>query len=126
MGLVCGCQLVTGALDAEAMKRSVENLAYDAVVVYSAQVPGTRDGAPVETMVFNADEEKALFQMFAIAEDSSQRWDANVSVAQRLGELIPGDTSLCIAVACIDWEDAFECSHTIARKIAEAVPVWGA
>ena len=116
---------MTGALDAEAMKRSVENLAYDAVVVYSAQVPGTRDGAPVETILFTADEENALFQMFAIAEESAIQWDANVALAQRLGELIPGDTSLCVAVACVDWEDAFECSHSIAAKIAERVPVWG-
>jgi len=116
---------MTGALDAEAMKRSVENLAYDAVVVYSAQVPGTREGAPVDTLIFNAEEERALFQMFAIAEDAAQKWDANVALAQRLGELIPGDTSLCIAVACVDWEDAFECCRSIAGSIAERVPVWG-
>src|SRR5437016_4689667 len=100
MGLVCGCQLMGGPLDAEAMRRSVENLSYAAVVVYCAEIAGTRQGQPVDTLVITADEERALFQMFAITEEAAKRWDANVAVAHRLGEVMPGDTSLVIAAAC--------------------------
>ncbi|MFI5384638.1 MAG: molybdenum cofactor biosynthesis protein MoaE [Fimbriimonadales bacterium] len=123
MGLVCGCQLMTGALDPEAMRRSVENLSYGAVASYCAEVPGTRQGAPVDTLIFFADEEQALFQMFAIAEEASKRWDANVALAQRLGELMPGDSSLVIVVACTDRGDAFDCCRYVADQFAARVPV---
>lgn len=123
MGLVCGCQLMTGPLDSEAMRRSVENLAYGAITSYVAAVPGTKQGHPVETMTFTADEERALFQMFAIAEEAANRWDANVSVAQRLGELIPGDTSLVIMIAAADREAALDCCRFVSDRIAEA-PIW--
>jgi molybdopterin synthase catalytic subunit len=123
MGLVCGCQLMTGALDPEAMRRSVENLSYSAVVVYCAEVPGTRLGESIETLMFSADEERALFQMFAITEEAANRWDANVAIAQRLGELMPGDSSLVIVAACSDQSAAFDCCRFIAENVAERVPV---
>jgi molybdopterin synthase catalytic subunit len=114
---------MTGALDPEAMRRSVENLTYSAVVVYCAELPGTRSGQPVDTLIFTADEERALFQMFAIAEEAANRWDANVAIAQRLGELMPGDSSLVIVAACSEQARAFECCRFIAANVAETVPV---
>jgi molybdopterin synthase catalytic subunit len=123
MGLVCGCQLMTGPLDTEALRRSVENLSYGAVVTYCSEVPGTRQGAPVDTLTFTADEEQALLQMFAIAEQASKRWDANVAIAQRLGDLMPGEASLVVATACSDRQDAFDCCRFVCDGFAERVPV---
>jgi molybdopterin synthase catalytic subunit len=115
---------MTGPLDAEGMRRSVENLAYGSVASYLAEVPGTKQGQPVEMMRFIADEERALFQMFAIAEEAANRWDANVSVAQRLGDLIPGDTSLIIMVAGADRESALDCCRFVSDRLSNQVPIW--
>lgn len=124
MGLVCGCQLMTGPLDAEAMRRAVEDLRFGWVVSCFSEVPGNRMGEPVDTLIFTADEETALFQMFAIAEEAAQRWDANVSLAQRLGELMPGDASLVVVAACSEQAAAFDCCRYVADMVAKRVPVW--
>lgn len=109
---------MTGPLDPEAMRRSVENLTFGAVVSSSASVTG------VESVRFLADEERALFQMFAMAEEAARKWDANVSIAQRLGELMPGDTALVIVVACGDRNAAHECCRFLSDRMAGDVPVW--
>ncbi len=115
---------MTGPLDPEAMRRSVEDLRYGWVVCCCSEVPGMRLGEHVETLIFNADEEKALFQMFGIAEEAANRWNANVALAQRLGELMPGDTSLVIVTACSEQAAAFECCRFIAEAFEIRVPVW--
>lgn len=124
MGLVCGCQLITAAPDPDAMRRSVENLAYSEVVSYFSEAPGTRHGQPVDKLVYTADEEKALFQMFAIAEEAAKRWDANVSVTHRLGELIPGDVALAVVAAASTRSAAFDCCKFVSDGVAERAPIW--
>ena len=114
---------MSGPLDAEAMRRSVENLSYSGVVCYCAEIPGSRQGEQIDTLILSVDEERALFQMFSIAEEASTRWDANVSVAQRLGELMPGDSLLVIVAACAERDQAFDCCRFVADQMAERVPV---
>ncbi|HVT14184.1 MAG TPA: molybdenum cofactor biosynthesis protein MoaE [Fimbriimonadaceae bacterium] len=118
MGLVCGCQLMTGPLDPEAIRRSVENLGYGSVVTLCAQVSGSQAG---HTVAYSTDEATALQEMFAAAEEAVKRWDANVSLAQRLGDLIPGDISRVVVAACAEQAAAFNCCRFIADRIAERV-----
>lgn len=113
MGKVCGCQIMGGPLDVEAMRRSVEDLAHGEVVTYFHEVVGG-----IKT--YQADEERALFAMFAVAEEVAGRWDANITIAQRLGELMPGEVTLVIAVAGDSRERAFAGCRFAAERLGES------
>lgn len=117
MGLVCGCQLMPGPLDPEAIRRSVEDLNLPAVVVYCAEAAGSG------RQTISTDEERALFQMFAIAEESANRWKAHVALAQRLGEVMSGDVTLVVAAACDSVDRAFACGRFMAEQVGQRVPV---
>jgi molybdopterin synthase catalytic subunit len=111
-------------LDPEAMRKSVEHPDLGGVVVFCGEVRSQTGGSPTYGLVYEAYEEMALVQLRRIASEASVRWSAAISVAHRLGSLLPGDIAVVTVAACAHRAEAFECCRWLIDRIKEDVPIW--
>ena len=88
--------MVTAPIDLDGMRRSVENLSYASVLSYTDNATHNSDGEPLQVAL---DQQKTLMSMFAVAEESTTRFDTNANLALRVGELIPGEVVFGLVVA---------------------------
>lgn len=111
-------------LDPEAMRKSVEHSDLGGVVVFCGEVRSHTGGTPTYGLAYEAYEEMALLQLRRIAAEASVRWSAAVSVAHRLGNLLPGDIAVVTVAACEHRAEAFECCRWLIDRIKDDVPIW--
>lgn len=113
MAQVCGCQLVSSAIDVEAMRRTVEDLSFPTTVTV---VENALDGGH-----FDLDEEQALMRMFLIAQEAVDRFSANVNLTLRLGDMIAGDTHYAVIAAAASQDNAIRCTEFLLAGLRSIV-----
>lgn len=116
--------LVDEPIDVLELTRSVKDTRYGGVVGFSGDVRSETGTVATSKLVYEAHTKMALDQMSRIAEQAAKRWDANISVAHRIGELFPGDIAVFCIAACAHRADAFECCRFLIDSIKQDVPIW--
>ncbi len=111
-------------LDADEIRRGIEDPALGGVVVFAGEVRSVTDGRETARLVYTAYEEMALKRMEAIAGEAVRRWGGRVAMSHRLGELLPGDVSVVTAAACPHRAEAFECCRFLIDRLKQEVPIW--
>ena len=65
---------------------------------------------------------KKLEELESIARD---RWEViEINIAHRLGNLLPGEASVAIAVSSPHRVTAFECGQWLIDTLKQDVPIW--
>jgi len=124
VGEVKSVLLVESPLDVQAIVESVKDVRCGGVVTFTGEVRSVTGGVDTSKLVYEAHETMALKQMAGIANEAAAKWDANVAIAHRIGELAPGEVAVVCVAACAHRSAAFECCRFLIDRIKEDVPIW--
>jgi molybdopterin synthase catalytic subunit len=124
MGEVKNVLLLDEPLNVSELQESVKDVRYGGIVSFVGEVRAVTGDKDTSKLIYEAHSTMAHKQMSRIAEQAATDWDANVSVAHRLGELLPGDIAVVCVVACAHRAEAFDCCRFLIDRIKEEVPIW--
>jgi molybdopterin synthase catalytic subunit len=124
MGEVKNVWLLDEPLDISTLADSVKDVRYGGVVTFSGEVRSITGELDTSMLIYEAHQAMALEQMRRIAEQAATQWDANVSIAHRIGELLPGEIAVFCVAACAHRAAAFDCCRFLIDRIKEDVPIW--
>ena len=113
-------------LDPEVLRQKVEDETKGGVVVFCGEVRSVTGSETTEKLVYEAYADMANGQMTKVAAEAAHRWNANVAVAHRLGELKPKEIAVVCVAACAHRAEAFECCRFLIDEIKKDVPIWKA
>ncbi len=77
-----------------------------------------------ERMRYTAYEEMALLEMDKLAQFVEDKFDANVAIIHRLGDLEISDIAVFIGVATKHRAESYEGSRYIIEQLKKSVPIW--
>jgi molybdopterin synthase catalytic subunit len=111
-------------LDPEDLRKRVEDETRGGVVVFCGEVRSVTGDKHTAYLTYEAYPEMALKQMEAIAQEAETKWGAQIAVAHRLGEVLPGEIAVVCVAACGHRAEAFDCCRFLIDRIKEDVPIW--
>jgi len=124
VGEVKNVWLVYSRIDVASLVESVKDVRLGGVVTFTGEVRAITGDMDTSKLVYEAHESMAMRQMTKIAQDAAEKWDANVAIAHRLGELAPGEVAVVCVAACAHRAAAFECCRFLIDHVKEDVPIW--
>lgn len=116
--------LTRSPIDVDSVRRAVEGPGLGGIALFSGVVRGVTDFEITEKLVYEAYETMAIEQMKRLAEEAAAKWEANVALVHRLGELFPGETAVVTAAACAHRAEAFECCRFLIDSLKADVAIW--
>lgn len=119
-------QIVDHVIDADEVKRRVEDPGNGAICVFYGVVRDhALSGRATQYLDYEAYADMAIAKMAEIADEMRRRWGVeHVAMTHRVGRLAIGEPSVVIAVGTPHRKLAFEaCEYAIDRLKSE-VPVW--
>ena len=111
-------------LNVSTLVDSVKDVRYGGVVTFTGEVRAVTGETETSKLIYEAHDSMALKQMRNIAEVASSKWNANVAVAHRIGELQPGEVAVVCVAACAHRAEAFDCCRFLIDQIKADVPIW--
>jgi len=111
-------------IDVVGIVELVKDDRFGGVVTFTGEVRAVTGDMDTSKLIYEAHSSMAVAQMKKIAEAAASRWDANVAVAHRIGELLPGDVAVVCVAACAHRAEAFDCCRFLIDRIKEDVPIW--
>jgi len=111
-------------IDVHIIQESVRDTRHGGVVTFVGEVRAITGDRLTDRLFYEAHETMAMTQMQKIAEQESDRFEANVAIVHRLGELHPGDVAVVCVAACGHRNAAFECCKNLIDRIKQDVPIW--
>ena len=114
-----------GELDAAAITRTVERADAGAVVTFSGTVRDNARGRTVLWLDYEAYPEAAVKMLARIGDELRAEWPVlGVAIEHRVGQLVPGETSVVIAVSAAHRDAAFAAAAHAIERIKQIVPIW--
>ena len=96
-----------------------------AVTLFLGTVRNRNEGRSVIRLEYHAYPEMALKQMQRVALDTTERFNVSaIGIAHRVGELVPGEVSVAIAVATPHRAQAFDACRFAIDTLKTRVPIW--
>lgn len=118
-------RLVHEPIDTDEVQHDIKAGADGAVCVFDGIVRNNTRGRSTLHLDYEAYEEMALKQMFALREEALGRFAVReVAIVHRLGRLTVGETSVLIAVASVHRGAAFEACRWLIDTLKKTVPIW--
>jgi molybdopterin synthase catalytic subunit len=117
--------VVEGPIDAEAVRRAVEDPANGAVVLFFGNVRDRTRGRRVTHLVYEAYVPMAVAQMRAIAAEVRERHSVGaVACVHRTGRLGIGETAMVLAVSSPHRAAALRAVEDYVARLKQDVPIW--
>ena len=117
--------VVPETIDLARSRRSVDDPACGAVLVFEGVGRASFEGRPVVRLSYEAWPEVAEAEMRTIALEISERWPgARVSMVHRTGDVDIGEPSVVIVVATPHRAACYEASRHAIDALKARVPVW--
>ena len=117
-------RIVRQALDPAGLVARVSRPANGAVLLFVGIVRDVNDGRGVTGIEYSAYEAMAVTELAAIAAEGAGRFQADVAVEHRLGELALEEASVAIAVGHPHRGEAYEASRWVIEELKRRVPIW--
>ena len=118
-------RITNDAIDNNAVLESVQHNRAGAVVLFlgtTRSITGTRE---TDSLDYECFESMALKQLEQLEATARERWDIiEIAIVHRLGQLLPGEASVAIAVSSPHRATAFECGQWLIDTLKEEVPIW--
>ena len=124
VGEVKNVWLSTEPIDVSTLVDSVKDVRYGGVVTFTGEVRAVTGEMDTSKLIYEAHESMALKQMRLIAEEAAEKWNANVAIAHRIGELEPGAIAVVCVAACAHRAEAFDCCRFLIDRTKDDVPIW--
>ncbi len=117
--------LVEAPIDAAAVLATVSGPERGAVVLFLGTVRGSTRGRAVTGLTYSAYRSMAAARLAAIVADLEREHPGlEAAITHRLGDLVPGEASVAIAVAAPHRAAAYEASRTALERLKAEVPIW--
>jgi len=120
--------LVSTPIDAGGVRRHVESGGRaGGVVVFEGVVRAEEHPAhgALIRLEYEAHKEMAVKRLEALICDARRRWPIErVAVVHRLGPVECGETSVVVAVACVQRGEAFSACRWLIDELKKDVPIW--
>ncbi len=118
-------ELTREPIDPARVLAAVRGPARGAVLLFLGDVRATNEGRRVLFLDYEAYEPMARRALESLAADIEARWPgARCAIAHRLGRLLPGETSVAIAVSAPRRADAYAASREAIETLKREVPIW--
>lgn len=117
--------LVDEPIDVAAVSARVGDASHGAVVVFVGAVRDQHQGRAVAGIGYHAYRpmaERVLAEL--VAEQEASVPGIAAAVVHRLGELVPGEASVVIAVASPRRDAAFDGARRLLERLKAEVPIW--
>ncbi len=124
MGKILGVFLESEPINAESLTSLTKDVRLGGVVTFTGEVRSLTGDMDTSKLIYEAHESMAIAQMTQIASFAAEKWDANVAISHRIGELMPGDIAVVCVAACAHRNQAFECCRYLIDQIKQDVPIW--
>lgn len=119
------CVLTRERIDAESIIVSLKQGEDGAVVIFDGIVRNNTRGRRTLYLVYEAYEQMALDQMYALAAKAMVDFKiTNVMLVHRVGRLEVGETSVLIAIASPHRAAAFDACRWLIDTLKRTVPIW--
>jgi molybdopterin synthase catalytic subunit len=118
--------IARGRLDPALVAALVEEPGtHGAVVTFLGNVRAENLGRRVLHLEYEAFEALALRALRLIVGEIAERWpSAKVAIWHRVGELVPGDTSLVLACASPHRTESFAACRYALERVKQIAPIW--
>jgi molybdopterin synthase catalytic subunit len=111
-------------LDTDAPLRAVEDPEHGGVVVFIGATRAEAARRTVAALEYDAHEALALAEMARIADDLHARYGARVAMLHRLGRVEPGQPSVVVAAGAAHRAEAFAACRDGIDRLKASVPIW--
>jgi molybdopterin synthase catalytic subunit len=118
-------QLLESPLQPQACIDFVSTPAAGGIDVFIGTVRNQTQGKAVIRLEFEAYAPMAISEMRKIAERAMSQWPvAKLAFHHRIGELVPGETAVIIAVSTPHRQASFEACQYAIDTLKQTVPIW--
>ena len=118
-------RIVTTPIDERAELEAVRSPAAGAVLCFAGTVRDHHLGRKVTSLEYHAYETMALKELTRIEGTIGSRWSgARARIVHRVGHLLPGETSVFIAVSTAHRAEGFEALSFAIETLKRAAPIW--
>lgn len=105
--------------------RFVESPDSGGIAVFIGTVRNQTQGKPVLKLFFESYEPMALLEMEKIAQQAAEQWNVQrIAIIHAIGEKLPGEEVVVIAVAAPHRGSAFSACQYAIDTLKETVPIW--
>jgi molybdopterin synthase catalytic subunit len=118
-------ELTDKKIDTAALLDRVQSPAAGAVVLFLGTTREVTRGRGTESLDYEAYPEMAARKLAELEIEARRRWPVvECCVVHRLGHLLPGETSVAVAVSTAHRDDAFNAGRWLIDTIKQEVPIW--
>ena len=117
--------LTDGPIDVAAVRASVSDDGFGAILVFEGVGRNHFGGRPVTQLEYEAYPELAVPVLEAIAAEIAERWPGvRAALVHRTGVVAIGEPSVVIAVGAPHRAECYEASRHAIEALKERLPVW--
>jgi len=118
-------RIVTTPIDEREELEAVRSPAAGAVLCFAGTVRDHHLGRKVMSLEYHAYETMALKELTRIEDTIESRWSgARARIVHRIGHLLPGETSVFIAVSTAHRAEGFEALSFAIETLKRTAPIW--
>ncbi len=118
-------ELVTTAIDTDAVLRHVASPAAGAVVLFLGTTRQYTDGRETASLDYECFEEMARAKLAELEAEARRRWPLiECALVHRVGHLEIGAASVAVAVSSAHRHVAFEAGGWLIDTLKQVVPIW--
>lgn len=116
--------LVDHPIDVAAVRASVDDPGFGAILVFEGVGRNHFEGRPVEALEYEAYAAMATPEMQAIADECLERFGARVAIVHRTGRVAIGEASVVIATGSAHRDACYSASRYAIDELKVRVPIW--
>lgn len=118
-------ELTTNPIDAQAVLAHVASPRAGAVVLFLGTVRELTGDVRTLALDYESYPEMARGELAKLEATARERWPlVGCALVHRLGHLLPGETSVAVAVSTPHRADAFEAGQWLIDELKGTVPIW--
>ena len=116
--------LTDGLIDVQAVRNSVDDPGFGAILVFEGVARNTFDGRRVTHLAYEAYEELAIPVLQGIIDDVRKNFGAKCAIVHRTGSVPIEEPTVVIAVGTPHRAPCYEASRYALEALKERLPVW--
>ena len=117
--------ITQSAIDTEQILNKTHNRSAGAILLFVGTTREITGDRITRWLDYQCYQPMALSKLSELEEQAHQQWDITaIEIVHRIGKLMPGETSVAIAVSAPHRADTFACGQWLIDTLKQEVPIW--